>query len=51
MKKRYSKPVTEVINVETTGILCQSGNRGYREYDDEMSHVPGLNIPDGNMPA
>ena len=49
MKRRYSKPVTEVINVETTGILCQS--RGVNGYNDEMSHVPGLNIPDGNMLA
>ena len=42
-KKIYSKPVTEVISIENTGILCASN-----DYDDVFSQVHGLTPGSGN---
>lgn len=44
MKKIYCKPSTEVINIETSKILCGSGDRGIWDYDDAFSQVPKKNI-------
>ena len=44
-KKIYSKPVTEVIIIQTAGILCVSG---IDDYDDIFSQVPGFTPGSGN---
>ena len=45
-KKIYSKPLTEVIIIQTAGILCGSG---IDEYDDVFGQVPGLTPGSGNL--
>lgn len=48
MKKTYCKPTTEVISIETSKILCGSGDRGIWDYDDAFSQVPKTGIPSLN---
>lgn len=45
MKKTYSKPVTEVINIETSKILCASGPD---RWGGEFGYIPGLTPGGGN---
>ena len=47
MKKIYSKPVTEVVNIETSRILCLSGDDQMPDlWGGEFGQVPGL-TPEG----
>ena len=50
MKKIYSKPVTEVINIKTNRILCGSGDPP-SGWGGEFGQVPGLTPDDGNYLA
>lgn len=45
MKKIYNKPVTEVINIETSKILCASGPD---RWGGEFGYIPGLTPDSGN---
>ena len=47
MKKIYSKPVIEVINIKTTRILCGSGDPP-AGWGGGFSQVPGLTPDEGN---
>lgn len=47
MKKIYSKPVIEVINIKTTRILCGSGDSP-SGWGGEFSQVHGLTPGSGN---
>lgn len=52
MKKIYSKPVTEVINIETTGILCGSGDRSLPpDWGNGFSQIPGIGQSEDNLLA
>ena len=39
MKKIYSKPESQVVDIETSRILCSSEPREYR---DVFGQIPGL---------
>lgn len=41
MKKRYSKPHTQVIEIELTSILCGSGDRTIPGWGDGFGQIPG----------
>ncbi len=41
MKKTYSKPLTQVIDIEATNILCASDPDPLR-WGGEFGQVPGL---------
>lgn len=48
MKKTYSKPVTEVINIETSKILCASGPD---RWGGEFGYIPGWGSGFGQIPG
>lgn len=50
MKKSYSKPSTEVVNIETTRILCDSKKSPSR-WGGQFGQVPGLNPDNEIMPV
>ena len=41
MKKRYSKPHTQVIDIETTSILCGSADRTIPGWGGGFGQIPG----------
>ncbi len=41
MKKRYGKPNTQVIDIETTSILCGSGDRTIPGWGSGFGQIPG----------
>lgn len=41
MKKTYSKPNTQVIGIETTSILCGSGDRTIPGWGSGFGQIPG----------
>lgn len=52
MKKIYCKPVTEVINIETTGILCGSGDRSLPAgWGNGFAQIPGFDQSEDNLLA
>lgn len=41
MKKTYSKPNTQVIDIETTSILCGSADRTIPGWGGGFGQIPG----------
>lgn len=41
MKKTYSKPNTQVIDIETTSILCGSADRTIPDWGGGFGQIPG----------
>ncbi|MBO7415763.1 MAG: hypothetical protein J6U22_04215 [Bacteroidaceae bacterium] len=50
MKKNYSKPASEAVEIRTAQILCGSKDAPKR-WGGDFGQVPGLDSPDADMLA
>ncbi|MBO7416780.1 MAG: hypothetical protein J6T18_09060 [Bacteroidaceae bacterium] len=50
MKRIYSKPATQVVDIRMTQILCGSKSAPKR-WGGEFGQVPGMNAEESNLMA
>lgn len=51
MKKNYSKPASEAVEIRTAQILCGSKDKAPKRWGGEFGQVPGLDSADADMLA